>query len=54
MYVCMCFYPEQLILIMIFLCMWVKDEKGFKHKNNKCNTALIVVVFPPKMKKFSV
>ncbi len=27
----------------------VKDEKGFKHKNNKCNTALIVVVFHQKV-----
>ncbi len=33
---------------------WVEDEKGFKHKKNKCNNALIVVVFPQKMKKFSV
>ncbi len=31
---------------------WVKEEKGFKHKNNKCNNALIVVVFPPKIKSF--
>ncbi len=27
----------------VIICMWVKDEKGFKHKNND---ALIVVVFP--------
>ncbi len=31
--------------------MWVKDEKGFKHKNNKCNF-LIVIVFPKKCNSF--
>ncbi len=34
--------------------MWVKDGNGFKHKN-KCNTALIDVVFLQKNeKKFSI
>uniref|UniRef100_A0A672NEW2 HHIP like 2 n=1 Tax=Sinocyclocheilus grahami TaxID=75366 RepID=A0A672NEW2_SINGR len=32
-------------------CIWVKDEKGFKHKNNKCNTALNCCCFPQNFLK---
>ncbi len=31
--------------------IWVKDEKGFKHKNNKCNTALNCCCFSQKKSK---
>ncbi len=35
----------------MYVCIWVKDEKGFKHKNNKCNTDLNGCCFSPKKLK---
>ncbi len=55
------FFPLGVLSVLSFMYLfnayiWVKDEKGFKHKNNKCNTDLNCCCSPPppKNQKFFV